>query len=377
MESDEASGASSKRRAPSRLATGEDYSEHVIGIHGLTRALSPVKALDIVRDEFQLGFSDQTYGRPLLAVTLQRGSALSALNKTAGILPCVMVGIAEGDDVEVPDGFDILLSSVPDLPSPWVWSGDVAASMESLGERVQSSPLASVALVQLLRLGKTLSLRDAIVAESFVYSMLQAGPKFHEWLRSRHTSPKKYPEPDPVLVSRQGEHLEIELNRPRVRNALNAAMRDALITALQIVLVDDSVRSARISGSGPAFCSGGDLNEFGLAQDPATAHSVRVARSVGALLSQCADRVDMDVHGACVGAGIEIAAFSNRITATSNAVFSLPEIGFGLIPGAGGTASLPRRIGRHRTAYMAITGTRISALTALEWGLVDEVRDRY
>ena len=55
---------------------------------------------------------------------------------------------------------------------------------------------------------------------------------------------------------------------------------------------------------------------------------------------------------------------------------ALPEVGLGLVPGAGGTVSLPRRIGRHRTARLGLTGERIDAATALEWGLVDRISSR-
>jgi enoyl-CoA hydratase len=98
-----------------------------------------------------------------------------------------------------------------------------------------------------------------------------------------------------------------------------------------------------------------------------------VSRSVGLTLARCADRVEVHVHGSCIGAGIEIPAFSHRVVAKRDASFSLPEVGFGLIPGAGGTASLPRRIGRHRTAYAALSGEKIDALRAHEWGLVDQL----
>ena len=78
------------------------------------------------------------------------------------------------------------------------------------------------------------------------------------------------------------------------------------------------------------------------------------------------------VQGACIGAGIELAAFS-KIIAKEDAFFQLPEIGLGLLPGAGGTASLPRRIGRYDTALLAITGKTINCDEALELGLIDEV----
>ena len=84
-------------------------------------------------------------------------------------------------------------------------------------------------------------------------------------------------------------------------------------------------------------------------------------------------RTSVALHGACIGAGIELAAFAREVTATDDAHFQLPEVAFGLVPGAGGTVSLPRRIGRQRTAWLALSGRRIDASTALAWGLVDHV----
>jgi enoyl-CoA hydratase/carnithine racemase len=81
------------------------------------------------------------------------------------------------------------------------------------------------------------------------------------------------------------------------------------------------------------------------------------------------------LHGASMGAGIEVPALAGHVVAAAGTVISLPELGLGLVPGAGGTASIPRRIGRHRTAAMALSGARIDAATALAWGLVDEIDD--
>jgi enoyl-CoA hydratase/carnithine racemase len=87
------------------------------------------------------------------------------------------------------------------------------------------------------------------------------------------------------------------------------------------------------------------------------------------------DRITFIVHGACIGAGVEIPAFAGRVVARSDATFRLPELGMGLVPGAGGTVSIPRRIGRERFRTMALTGEMIDAATALSWGLVDEIED--
>jgi enoyl-CoA hydratase/carnithine racemase len=76
-----------------------------------------------------------------------------------------------------------------------------------------------------------------------------------------------------------------------------------------------------------------------------------------------------------VGAGIELAAFAGKLTAREDAFFQLPEVAMGLVPGAGGTVSIPRRIGRQRTAYLALSGLPVDAITARQWGLIDEIRE--
>ena len=75
-----------------------------------------------------------------------------------------------------------------------------------------------------------------------------------------------------------------------------------------------------------------------------------------------------------LGAGSELPAFARRVVAMEDAFFQLPEVAMGLVPGAGGTVSIPRRIGRQRTAYLALSGLRLDAATARRWGLVDEIR---
>jgi enoyl-CoA hydratase/carnithine racemase len=177
-----------------------------------------------------------------------------------------------------------------------------------------------------------------------------------------------------VLASRSGDGLTIRLHRPGVHNAFDARMRDELCAALGIARADPSIARVAIGGDGPSFCSGGDLREFGTARDTTAAHLVRTARSAGLALHALADReLEFRVHGACIGAGVELAAFGHRVVAAPDARFALPEVGMGLVPGAGGTASIPRRIGRSRTAWLALTGTTIDAATARGWGLVDGI----
>jgi enoyl-CoA hydratase/carnithine racemase len=243
-------------------------------------------------------------------------------------------------------------------------------------EQVDETPIAASALVQLLRGSVGRSIDDGLLLESAAYSALQAGPEFRAWRESRPRKHREEPDGPPVLVGRDGARLTVTLNRPHVRNALNSAMRDALADAFRLVELDDSIESVELRGAGLDYSSGGDLDEFGSFPDPATAHLVRLTASVGRAIARVAERVHVTLHGACMGSGIELPAFAGRLTAAGTARFGLPELGLGLIPGAGGTWSLPQRIGRHRTALLALTCRPIDAVTAHAWGLVTEVSDR-
>jgi enoyl-CoA hydratase/carnithine racemase len=225
----------------------------------------------------------------------------------------------------------------------------------------------------LLRSGGGRSTAEGLVAESATYGLLQSGPEFDRW-RSGRARPRRPPDPSPrVLVERRGDHLLVTLDRPDVHNALDAAMRDQLDAALRIAVMDPSIDSVHLHGAGPSFCSGGDLDEFGTRSDPPAAHLIRLLRNPGRTIAEVADRTVAHLHGDVAGSGIELAAFAHRVVATRSTRISLPEVRLGLIPGAGGTVSIPRRIGRHRTLLLALAVDRIDAATALEWGLVDEL----
>ncbi len=252
----------------------------------------------------------------------------------------------------------------------------LAAALDQLEARVAASPQASVVLVQLLRLSARLGVEDALVAESLAYSTLQAGPEFARWLDTRPAPPP----PDlggepPLVLERHGDEVQIRFDRPAVHNAFGLGVRDALVEALGLVAADDTITAVRISGHGPSFCSGGDLREFGLLTDPTSAHLVRTGRSAARWMHRVAERVQVDLHGACIGAGIELAAFAHRVEADPGTTIALPEVGMGLVPGAGGTVSLPRRIGLPRSAYLCLSGRTIDAPTAHAWGLIDGVID--
>lgn len=164
---------------------------------------------------------------------------------------------------------------------------------------------------------------------------------------------------------------ELVLARPHVLNALDATLRDELWSAL------GAARDARVTvalrGAGRAFCAGGDLREFGCERDAARAHLTRQLRAVAWRCAVVGERMTVGVHGACYGAGLELAAFGGHVVCDETARFCLPELQFGLIPGSGGTVSVPRRIGRQRTLELCLSARVVEPEEALAIGLVDEL----
>ena len=269
---------------------------------------------------------------------------------------------------------DLTLAPAERADRRLVAADDPEAMAHTLRSAARDNPQAAVVLGRLLRTGSRLTAGQALDAESLAYSTLLAGRGFARWLAARGHRPAPPPATaDTVLVRRDGDVLHLTLNRPERRNAYGRDLRDALVAALDIALLDDTVEVV-LDGNGPSFCSGGDLGEFGTQSDMATAHLVRTRGGAARLLHHLRDRVTVRVHGTCVGAGIELPAFASRIVADPKSVFRLPELSMGLIPGAGGTVSIPRRIGRWRTLYLVLTGCSLTADRALSWALVDDLQ---
>ena len=257
--------------------------------------------------------------------------------------------------------------------SPWLVAvDDVDATVASIVSRATQAPRSTVALDGLLRLTDQVDTEAGVVAESFAYSMLLASPEFAAWRASRAVQSRGACGV-PVRLSRAGDRLDIVLDRPGRGNAFAADLRQALVDALRLAALDPSLSEVHLSGEGRHFSTGGDLDEFGTAPDPGAAHAVRLDQSAGLAVHRIRDRVEAHLHGRCIGAGIEVPAFAKRVVAAPGTTFQLPELELGLVPGAGGTVSLPARIGRWRTAYLVLSGVELDLATALEWGLVDAV----
>jgi enoyl-CoA hydratase/carnithine racemase len=271
--------------------------------------------------------------------------------------------------------FTISADTVTDRRVVTVESTEMA--LAELTTRFEMWPQATMVCDDVLRAadpaGSTLA---GVITESLAYSTLQSGGEFAAWLQQR--GPATAPGlSDPVVADRDGDTLHIRFNRPSRHNAFSNDARAALLEVLDVARHDPSVDEVILTGTGPSFCSGGDLAEFGSFADPASAHVARVRHSPALVLDELTTRLGARcrarVHGQVLGSGLEMAAFCGWIDAHRDSMLGLPELSLGLIPGAGGTVSVTRRIGRWRTAYLVLSGRTIDAATALDWGLVDAV----
>lgn len=273
--------------------------------------------------------------------------------------PCPVIGVGNADHPLAPR-----LDAIIEPPFD---AGTLMASAEH-------HPLAAAVVAQLLRLLPDLSLEQGLTAESLAYATLQGSDAHRAWVAAK---PSQEARPaGRVRLARVENDLIVTLDRPEAGNAIDRFMRDGLHEALALANLDETIARIVLRAEGKTFSLGADLAEFGTTRDPAVAHMIRYRTLPARQAVGCADRMEAHIDGACIGAGLELAAFARTIRATSRSWFQLPELAMGILPGAGGCISLTRRIGRQRTLLMILSGRRISARTALEWGLIDTLIDK-
>ncbi|HWL44933.1 MAG TPA: enoyl-CoA hydratase/isomerase family protein [Ilumatobacter sp.] len=165
----------------------------------------------------------------------------------------------------------------------------------------------------------------------------------------------------------------LRIDRPELRNALDAATRQALIEGLDWAGAADDVRVVVITGEGgKSFASGADLSESGQISSTA-ARTQLEGRRVYDAVAECPRPVIAMIDGYCLGGGCELAVACDLRVATTRSTFGQPEIRLGIIPGGGGTQRLPRLIGLGNATRLVLTGELIDADEARRIGLVDAV----
>jgi enoyl-CoA hydratase/carnithine racemase len=169
--------------------------------------------------------------------------------------------------------------------------------------------------------------------------------------------------------------LLVTLNRPQAANAFNTAMATEIAQLFGSLAADDAPwRCAVLTGSGArAFCAGADLKERSGMTDAAWRAQHRMIERMVRAIVACPVPVIAAVNGAAFGGGCELALACDFIYAAPDASFALPEVTRGIMPGAGGTQTLPRAIGSRRALELLLTGRPLTAHEALGCGLVNAV----
>lgn len=180
-----------------------------------------------------------------------------------------------------------------------------------------------------------------------------------------------------LLGTQLGSTVVLTLNRPRRLNALGARLIAELLSVLDGLETDPSVRAVILTGSGRAFSTGADLEEVEEAliqgADVAVRDIVRPGQDLTRRIENFSKPVITAVNGLAYGGGCEIVEASHLSVAAEAASFSKAEVNLGAMPVFGGTQRLPKLVGRKRAMEMILTGRPISAQDALSYGLVNRV----
>lgn len=188
------------------------------------------------------------------------------------------------------------------------------------------------------------------------------------------------PDTSDILIQRQPQWLEITIQRPEKFNALREQTASEIMEAMARAEDDDGITSIIFGGSDKSFCSGIDTSEFEVAEGRYFEFYRKRKRSkcfarLFRELPQYTKPVLCAVEGVALGGGLELALLADMIVAGRNAKFGFPETGIGIMPGAGGTQTLPRLIGKAMAKELIWTGRRLGAEEALNLRLVNHVVD--
>lgn len=173
-----------------------------------------------------------------------------------------------------------------------------------------------------------------------------------------------------ILTSQADGLMTITFNRPEKKNAITAAMYAALADALEHADRDSAVRVVLITGTPGAFTAGNDLQDF--LANPPRGPDTPVARFLRNI-SNARKPLVAAVSGIAVGVGTTMLLHCDLVYAAESARLSVPFVNLGLVPEAASSLLLPRAIGTRRASEMLLFGEQISARTALDWGLINDV----
>ena len=179
-----------------------------------------------------------------------------------------------------------------------------------------------------------------------------------------------------LLISKPAPHvLQVTLNRPEAANAFNTQMALELVSTFEAVSMDvGETRAIILTGSGThAFCAGGDLKERNGMNNANWGKQHLIYERMARAVINCPIPIIGAINGAAYGGGCELVAAVDFAFVAEGAKFAQTEVKIGIIPGAGGTQTLPRAVGERRAKELILTGQVFTAQQALEWGLANAV----
>ncbi len=179
-----------------------------------------------------------------------------------------------------------------------------------------------------------------------------------------------------IAYERRGAGAWIVLNRPEQLNAISVRMLDELGDAVHRARSDDGVRALIVTGAGRAFCAGADLKEVESQKEglkPGELDLLDRVQKVFSDLRSLPKPVIAAVNGVALAGGLEIILACDIVFAAESARIGDAHSNFGVFPGAGGAAILPRRIGLNRAKYLLFTGDHALAREMMDMGLVNRV----
>lgn len=174
-----------------------------------------------------------------------------------------------------------------------------------------------------------------------------------------------------ILVDREPPIATVRLNRPKVLNALSPDLIAELVDALQMLDKDPEVGAIVLTGNERAFAAGADIGR--MAESTVVEQIERDQFAVWDKIRRVKKPIIAAVSGWCLGGGNETAMMCDMIVASESARFGQPEIGIGIIPGAGGTQRLTQAVGKARAMELVLTGRPFTAEEALAMGLINRV----
>ncbi|MFI5444642.1 enoyl-CoA hydratase-related protein [Polaromonas sp. UC242_47] len=185
-----------------------------------------------------------------------------------------------------------------------------------------------------------------------------------------------------VLYAEQGTVAVLTLNRPQALNSFTRQMHHDLWTALDSAEANPIIRALVITGAGRGFCAGADLGEFDFAPGPDLVERANPGPVIEQAFNPTVRRLQnlrmptiAAVNGVAAGAGASLAMTCDIAIAAPTASFIQAFSKIGLIPDAGGTWFLPQRLGLARAMALAMTGDKLAAAQAKEWGMIWDVAD--